>query len=46
MWSDLGAVRLGQLEAVAADHEAFDRLLATAGEEPPHSGDEIVEFPL
>ena len=46
MPGSVGAVRLGQLEAVAADHEAFDRLLATAGEEPPHSGDEIVEFPL
>jgi hypothetical protein len=46
VWSDLGAVRLGPLEAVAADLEAFDRLLATAGEDPPRSGDEIVEFPL
>ena len=46
VWSNLGAVRLGQLEAVAADIEALDRLLAIAGEDPPHPGAEIVEFPL
>jgi hypothetical protein len=28
-----------------ADREAFDRLLASAREEPPRPGDEIVELP-
>jgi hypothetical protein len=46
VWSDFGAVRSGQLEAVAADLEDLDRLLATAGEDPPRPGDEIVELPL
>ena len=31
--------------AARADLDTFDRLLATAGEEPPRRGDEIVEFP-
>jgi hypothetical protein len=31
--------------AARADLDTFDGLLATAGEEPPRPGDEIVEFP-
>jgi hypothetical protein len=31
--------------AARADLKAFDSLLATAGEEPPRPGDEIVESP-
>jgi hypothetical protein len=41
----LRTARYFRERAARADLEAFDRLLATAGEESPRPGDEIVEFP-
>ena len=36
------AARYFQERATRADLETFDRLLETAGDEPPHRGDEIL----
>jgi hypothetical protein len=41
----LRTARYFRERAARADLEAFDRLLASTGEEPPRPGDEIVEFP-
>jgi hypothetical protein len=41
----LRAQRYFRERTARADLDTFDRLLATAGEEPPRPGDEIVEFP-
>jgi hypothetical protein len=41
----LRTARYFRERAARADIDAFDRVLASAGEEPPRPGDEIVEFP-